>query len=124
MGIKTRLFRQAVGELISAERIFPPEHNFCAAGEQSAFDQISKDVKTDAELLIAALGLGFVLNDVPSMISRFEHELAIPRPWIEANVGYMAACVKDALKSGNLKAGQSDSESFRLGKVACSSAGS
>jgi hypothetical protein len=27
MGIKTRLFRQAVGELISAERIFPPEHN-------------------------------------------------------------------------------------------------
>ena len=25
--MKTRLFRQAVGELISAERIFPPEHN-------------------------------------------------------------------------------------------------
>jgi hypothetical protein len=27
MGMKTRLFRQAVGELISAERIFPPEYN-------------------------------------------------------------------------------------------------
>jgi hypothetical protein len=27
MGIKTRLFRQAVGELISTERIFPPEDN-------------------------------------------------------------------------------------------------
>jgi hypothetical protein len=27
MGMKTRLFRQAVRELISAERIFPPEHN-------------------------------------------------------------------------------------------------
>jgi hypothetical protein len=27
MGMKTRLFRQAVGDLISAERIFPPEHN-------------------------------------------------------------------------------------------------
>jgi hypothetical protein len=27
MGMKTRLFRQAVGELASAERIFPPEHN-------------------------------------------------------------------------------------------------
>jgi hypothetical protein len=27
MRMKTRLFRQAVGELISAERIFPPEHN-------------------------------------------------------------------------------------------------
>lgn len=27
VGMKTRLFRQAVGELVSAERIFPPEHN-------------------------------------------------------------------------------------------------
>jgi hypothetical protein len=27
MGMKTRLFRQAVGELILAERIFPAEHN-------------------------------------------------------------------------------------------------
>jgi hypothetical protein len=34
------------------------EYIFLRCGEQSAFDQISKDVKTDAELLIAALGLG------------------------------------------------------------------
>jgi hypothetical protein len=27
VGMKTRLFRQAVGELVSAERIFPPEYN-------------------------------------------------------------------------------------------------
>jgi hypothetical protein len=88
------------------------EYIFLRSGEQSAFDQISKDAKTDAELVIAALGLGFVLNDVPAIITRFEHELAIPRPWLEACIGYMAACVKDGLKSGNLKAGQSNSESF------------
>lgn len=27
MAIKTRLFRQGVGELVSAQRVFPPEHN-------------------------------------------------------------------------------------------------
>jgi hypothetical protein len=27
VGMKTRLFRQAIGELVSAERIFPPEFN-------------------------------------------------------------------------------------------------
>jgi hypothetical protein len=27
MGLKTRLFRQAADEMVSAERIFPPEYN-------------------------------------------------------------------------------------------------
>jgi hypothetical protein len=71
--------------------------------EQAAFDQITHDIQTDVELLVAGLAIGMMIeDDRPSVLTYFHEELGIPVAWLSACTNYMESCFKDG---GKLKFG-------------------
>ena len=69
--------------------------------DQSAFDQIGMNAKSDPELLVAALAVGVVIeDDVPAMIAHFERELNIPGLWLNLCVAHMKSCLDQNGASG------------------------
>ena len=64
--------------------------------EQSAFERLSNGA-TDADLIIAAIGLDAALADGAGqdIVEHFHRDLAIPLHWLKDCLDYMVACLKN-----------------------------
>jgi hypothetical protein len=71
--------------------------------EQSAFELLSNSASTDADLVIAAIGVDAALRGDATLrgdageniFEHFHRDLAIPLHWLKDCIDYTAACLKD-----------------------------